>query len=216
MLLMQYCFGSDGTAERHRLRAMTGIGETGGTMSLLLAFAPFIVFAIVDRLVGSTEGLIAAAAVSAGILLRDWLTPNRSPKVLEIGTFILFGGLALYSVLAHPTWSVFGVRLCVDGGLLLVVLITMVIRRPFTLQYAREKVAKELWDSPGFLRTNYVITCAWAVAFLIMAVADAILVYMPEWPPRIGIIATIVVLVGAVKFTGWYPEHRRAAASRSG
>lgn len=184
-------------------------------MSLLLAFAPFIVFAVIDRLVGSTEGLIAGAAVSAGILLRDWLTPNRSPKVLEIGTFILFGGLALYSVLAHPAWSVFGVRLCVDGGLMLIVLITIAIRQPFTLQYARETVAKEFWDSPDFLRTNTIITGAWAVAFLIMVVADVILVYVPEWPPRIGIIATIVALVGAVKFTGWYPEHRRAMASRS-
>ncbi|MGH6883546.1 MAG: hypothetical protein ACREFM_21665, partial [Hypericibacter sp.] len=72
-----------------------------------------------------------------------------------------------------------------------------------------------LWDSPGFVRTNYVITGAWAVAFLVMVVADLILLYMPEWPSRIGIIATIVALVGAVKFTAWYPEHRRAAASGS-
>jgi hypothetical protein len=184
-------------------------------MSLLLAFAPFIVFAVVDRLVGSAEGSIAGAMVSAAILLRDCLTPSRSPKVLEIGTFILFGGLALYTVLAHPTWSIFGVRLCVDGGLMLIVLISIAVRRPFTLQYAREKVAKELWDSPGFLRTNYVVTAAWAVAFLIMVAADLILLYMSEWPPRIGIVATIVALVGAVKFTGWYPEHHRVAANRS-
>jgi hypothetical protein len=59
-------------------------------MGTLLAFAPFIVFAIVDRLIGSTAGLFAGAATSAALLLRDCLSDGRSPKVLEIGTFLLF------------------------------------------------------------------------------------------------------------------------------
>ena len=125
-------------------------------MNILLAFAPFIAFALIDRLVGSTEGLIAGALVAAALLARDWITPGRTPKLLEIGTVLLFGGLALYAVLGGPTWSVIGVRLCVDDGLLLIVLVSMAVGHPFTLQYAREQVAPEFWDSPEFLRTNYV------------------------------------------------------------
>jgi hypothetical protein len=68
-------------------------------MGILLAFTPFIVFAITDRVAGATDGLVAGAAVAAAFLSRDWVTPGRSPKVLEIGTVILFGGLALYAVL---------------------------------------------------------------------------------------------------------------------
>lgn len=127
-------------------------------MGIMLAFAPFIVFAIVDRLVGSTDGLVAGAVVSAALLLRDWLTPGRSAKVLEIGTLLLFGGLALYALLGGANWSIVGVRLRVDAGLLAIVLISMAIGRPFTMQYAREEVAPEFWDSPEFRRTNYVIT----------------------------------------------------------
>lgn len=40
-------------------------------MGILLAFAPFILFAILDRLVGALSGLIAAAVVAAILLLRD-------------------------------------------------------------------------------------------------------------------------------------------------
>jgi hypothetical protein len=109
-------------------------------MGILLAFAPFIGFAVVDRLLGSTEGLFVGFAISAALLLRDWLSPNRSPKVLEIGTAILFGGLALYALLTHPGWSIMGVRLAVDSGLLLIVMTSIAIRQPFTLQYAREQV----------------------------------------------------------------------------
>jgi len=182
-------------------------------MGILLAFAPFIVFALVDRLVGSTEGLIAGTAVSAALLLRDWVTPGRSPKILEIGTVILFGILALYAVLGGPTWSIVGVRLRVDLGLLLIVLVSVALRRPFTMQYAREQVSAEFWSSPQFLRTNYVITAVWALAFAVLVIADLVLLYVPALPPRIGIIATIVALIAAVKFTGWYPERAKAGGA---
>ncbi len=182
-------------------------------MGILLAFAPFIVFAIIDRVVGPTEGLVAAALVSAGLLARDWLTPGRAPKILEIGTLVLFGGLALYAVIGGPAWSVIGVRLCVDLGLLLIVLASLAVGRPFTLQYAREQVPPEFWSRPEFIRTNYIITAVWGGAFAVMVAAELALLLVPDMPPRIGIIAIVLALVGAVKFTGWYPSraHRKPA-----
>jgi hypothetical protein len=183
-------------------------------MGILLAFAPFIVFAVVDRLVGPTEGLLAGAAVSAALLMRDWMTPGKTAKVLEIGTVILFGTLALYAVLGGPTGSIVGVRLSVDSGLLLIVLVSIAIGRPFTLQYAREQVAREYWDRPEFIRTNTVITAVWALAFAVLVIADLVLLYETNLPPRVGIIATILALVTAIKFTGWYPERVRASLAR--
>jgi len=180
-------------------------------MGILLAFAPFIAFAIIDRLIGPTEGLIAGALTSAALLIRDWASAGKTPKILEVGTFILFGGLALYALLVGLTWSIVGVRLRVDAGLLIIVLITMAVGRPFTLQYAREQVAPELWASPEFIRTNYVITAVWALAFAVLVIADLILLYRPDLSPRIGILLTIAALVGAVKFTSWYPERKAVA-----
>ena len=180
-------------------------------MGILLAFAPFLAFALVDRLVGPTEGLVTGAAVSAALLPRD-LVLGRTAKVLEIGTAILFGGLALYAMLGRPSWSVIGVRLVVDAGLLLIVLVSLAICRPFTLQYAREQVAPEHWGAPEFIRTNYVITAVWALAFAVMVAAELVLLYVPSIPPRAGIVAIVLALVGAVKFTGWYPERRRAGS----
>jgi hypothetical protein len=179
-------------------------------MGILLAFAPFIAFALVARLVGPTQGLLAGVIVSVTLLVRDWVRPGRMPKILEIGTALLFGGLALYAVVGKPTWSVIGVRLYVDTGLLLIVLVSMAVGRPFTLQYARERVAPELWSSREFVRTNYVITAIWALAFFVMVIAELALLYMPSLPQRVGIIVIVLALVGAVKFTGWYPEHVRS------
>jgi hypothetical protein len=182
-------------------------------MGMLLAFAPFIAFAAVDLLAGGMAGLVAGAAVSAALVLRDWVAPGRSPKILEIGTVILFGGLALYAALLDPSWSIIGVRLRVDTGLMLVVLASLVLRRPFTLQYAREKVAREFWESATFVRTNYIISAVWALAFGVMVIADLVLLYAPELSPRIGVIATILAIVGAFKFTAWYPQRIAARAA---
>jgi hypothetical protein len=179
-------------------------------MGILLAFAPFIAFAVLERLAGSTIGLLAGMAVSAILVARDVITPGRSAKILEIGTVILFAALSLYTIAGGANLSVIGVRLCVDAGLLAIVLLSILVGQPFTLQYARETVAKDYWSSPSFVRANYVISAVWALAFLIMVLAELALLYLPELSPRIGVIAIIAALVGAMKFTSWYPERLKS------
>ncbi|GAB5097471.1 hypothetical protein YK56LOC_33960 [Caballeronia sp. HLA56] len=181
-------------------------------MGILLAFSPFLAFVVIERTIGVPAGLAAGAIVSALLLLRDMVSPTRKVKVLEIGNFILFAGLTLIALLPGATeWSIAAVRLRVDTGLLLIVLASIAMRRPFTLQYAREEVSSDLWESPAFMRTNYVITAAWAAAFAIMVIADVALTYLPALPRSVSIVATVLALVGAVKFTGWYPERERNA-----
>lgn len=63
-------------------------------------------------------------------------------------------------------------RLRVDAGLFLIVLASIALRQPFTLQHAREKVAEALRNSPHFLRVFYAMTFAWALAFAAMVAAD--------------------------------------------
>jgi hypothetical protein len=180
------------------------------SMNMLLAFAPFIAFVVIERVIGVSAGLAAGAAVSAILLARDFLSRERRVKILEIGTFVLFGALTLYSLMLDASWSIAAVRLRVDAGLMLIVLASMALRQPFTLQYAREKVAPELWKSPDFLRVNYAITFAWALAFAVMVAADVLMAYVPTVSHSVGILITVVALYAAIKFTGWYPQQGRA------
>jgi hypothetical protein len=184
-------------------------------MGMLLAFAPFIVFVIFERTVGTLPGLSAAAIVSAALLARDAMSSGRRLKVLEVGTFLLFAGLAIYAKLAQPTWSVIAVRLRVDAGLLLVVLATLALRRPFTLQYAQEQAPRETWSSPEFVRANYVITAVWAAAFSLMVAAEFALLYLPQTPKWLGIGVTVAAIYAAMKFTAWYPATLRVPANQA-
>jgi hypothetical protein len=65
-------------------------------MGILLAFAPFIAFALVDRLIGATEGLIAGAAVSAALLLRDCVDTS-----VDTETQYLIRGHNTYGSIRH-------------------------------------------------------------------------------------------------------------------
>lgn len=179
-------------------------------MGILLAFLPFIVFVVLERLVGVTPGLIAAAVTSAVLITRDLLR-RKGFKVLEAGTFVLFTGLAVYASFGAPAWSIIAVRLRVDAGLLLIVLISLAIRQPFTLAYAREQVAQEYWSTPEFLRTNYIITAVWALAFAVMVAAEAAILYVPAVSQRVGVWVTILAIIGAYKFTDWYPNRQKVA-----
>ena len=107
-------------------------------MGMLLAFAPFLVFAVLDRSLGPAGALAAGAAVAGALVLRDLVRPGGRTKILEVGTFLLFGDLALYSFASGATWSVIGARLVVDAGLLLIVVASLAMGRPFTLQSASE------------------------------------------------------------------------------
>lgn len=182
-------------------------------MGILLAFSPFIAFALVDRLAGSLPALIAGAAVAGLLILRDAMSAHRTPKLLEIGTLCLFAGMAAWTAIGDPGWSVLGVRLRVDTGLWLITLASIVVRKPFTLQYAQEQVDPSYWTAPAFLRTNIVVSTAWSAAFLAMVLADLAMLLEPERFMRAGVWVTVAALVAALKFTGWYTSKAKSAGA---
>ena len=180
-------------------------------MGILLGFLPFLAFAILSVWRGALVALIAGAAVSGGLLIRNRLG-GGSLKILEAGAFILFVALAIYVASVGQPLSIIAVRLCVDIGLLGVVVASMLAGLPFTLQYAKEQVPPQYWTHERFIRTNYLITAGWAVAFLVMVIAEAAMLVFPAVPKSVGTIAIAAALLGAVWFTKNRSQAARAAA----
>ncbi|WP_441230237.1 hypothetical protein AB7828_11885 [Tardiphaga sp. 215_C5_N2_1] len=153
--------------------------------------------------------LFAAAALSLGIVVWDVIR-GGSLKMLAAGSVLIFSALGCYITLVDGNWSAVAVRLAVDVGLLSIVLLSLAIRLPFTLQYAREMVDAETSKLPGFMKANYILTWAWAGAFVLMLVADMLIIYMPSLPLWIGFAVAFAARNSAVAFTKWYPQYRRA------
>lgn len=182
-------------------------------MGALLGFLPFIVFALGERVLGLVPALVGAAAVSLALLLRERMRGQREVNVLEAGSAVLFGALAVWVGSGGGAGgSVWWVRAWVDGGLTLVVLLGMTLGRPFTLTYARRQVSAQVAAGATFMRTNQCISGVWALAFAVLTAVDLLMVLRPATPLGVGTGLTLGALAAAAWFTRWYPARVRARA----
>ena len=180
-------------------------------MALLLAFSPFLAFLAGEHLLGIVPALCAGCAVAVALVVRERLRGAREVRVLEVGTAVLFGALALAAAfMTDVAWSVGLVRLVVDCGLMLLVLAGVAAGRPFTLAFVRAKVTPERAATPDFLRLCKRVAAAWAGAFGVLAIADLVLILQPQWPLAVPMVISAIGLVGAFKFT--QQQIKRAAA----
>jgi hypothetical protein len=178
-------------------------------MTIFLILAPYGAFATLMLVTSAAVSLFAAAAIGLMVMAYDAFR-GRSIKILGAGSVIVFVALGAYLTLVDSSLSGSAVKLTVDAGVLAISLASLAIRRPFTLQYAREAVDPETAKLPGFLRANYVITWAWSAAFVLMAVANVLMIYVPGLPLWSGLAIAFAARNTAVYFTKWYPEYRRA------
>jgi hypothetical protein len=178
-------------------------------MMIFLILAPYAAFATLMLVTSAAVSLFAAAAICLMVMVYDAFR-GRSTKMLGAGSVILFLALATYITLVDSSLSSSAVKLTVDAGVLAISLMSLAIRQPFTLQYAREAVDTETAKLPGFFRANYVITWAWAAAFLLMAVANVLMIYVPGLPLWSGLAIAFAARNTALYFTKWYPRYQRA------
>jgi hypothetical protein len=178
-------------------------------MTIFLILAPYGAFAFLMLVTSATVSLFASATISLAVIALD-VARRRSIKVLGAGSAVLFTGIGGYIALVDPGLSSAAVKLAVDAGIFLISAISMLIRYPFTLQYALEAVPAETAAMPGFTRANYIITGVWTAASLLMMIGNAAMLYVPGLPIWSSLAIAFAARNSAVYFTKWYPEHQKA------
>jgi hypothetical protein len=176
-------------------------------MNLVLGFVPFILFAVLMGL-SPDVALWAAFAAAFTLGMRSFLD-TQVLKTLDAGSTVLFGLLALYKGFVQPSLAFGSVLLAVDGGLLAIMLASLVWHEPFTLQYAREQTAPDEWTTALFLRTNYVVTAVWVVALALMTAADAAAIFAPVVSVTMAAVTGLFALALALTFSLRYPAYLR-------
>jgi hypothetical protein len=177
-------------------------------MTIFLILAPYGVYSLLMLLTSATVSVFAGSAICLATVAVD-VARGRSVKILAAGSAILFTGIGLHLVLVDPALSTLTIKVSVDVGIFIISLGSMLIRRPFTLQYAIESVPAEIAAMPGFLRANYIITAAWTMAALLMMAANIVLLYVPGLPIWSSLAIAFAARNSAIYFTKWYPEYRR-------
>jgi hypothetical protein len=188
--------------------------------SPISGIAPWVLFSVL-----SSPGQFEVAVCSAlGLsLLTMWIGSRRGIAVyaLDVLGVTFFAILAVVGLVASRSVITF---LELWAGemtnivLAVFVIATIVIRKPFTLAYAKRQAPEEFWDTPLFRRINYMISGVWAGAFAFSAVVgligDAVLHDANNfWT---GWVLQLAALFFAIAFTQFYPDYAgaRDAATR--
>jgi hypothetical protein len=184
----------------------------------IMGFAPWIIFSVIEG-PGRFAAAAGAASGAALLILLVGIAVGIRAKLLDlaaIGFFALLLALALAVGQDAHAWLERWSGEISNVMIVLVALGSVVARRPFTLQYAREMTDRDYWDSPLFLHINYVLTWAWIGSFFLTAAAGWYGDGPLHEPDNIWTnwIVSIAVLIFAIRFTEWYPTRAKSAALR--
>jgi hypothetical protein len=192
-----------------------------GPPGVLLAFVPWIVFWI---LVGNVDFGLACVIALAIVAFQTLKTVQAGevPKVLELGTLVAFAVLTIIAYAGDEAWLERWFQPLSNGALLLIALVSVLIGKPFALQYAREQAPPEVQESPLFYRTTLIITWVWIAAFAVMTVSSLIPPIadgdstMLDQDDTLSVVfywvIPFIALAGAFLFTKWYPDEVRRRA----
>jgi hypothetical protein len=172
-------------------------------MNLVAGFAPFILFTILSRL-SVDLALWIAFATAFVVTIRDFVE-SPSLRLLDAGSLALFALLALGRGFLDPNLSLAAVRFIAALSLFLTLGLPLLLKRPFSVDYARLDPREAGWPQALFLRVNYLVSAAWTAAFAIMAIADGAVTFNPGLPLYGSIAISLVTLAAAITFTLRYP-----------
>ncbi|QMU19846.1 hypothetical protein [Gordonia rubripertincta] len=200
-------------------RPASGTRPDSGAHRVLTAFlnspfagmSPWILMALVTG-PGRFEEAAASAFALSLLLVVGGHRRGSKIKLLEVFDVVYFGSMAALALFASAgviDWLEKWGGEMTNIALVTFALGSILIRQPFTLQYARESVDEEAWDSPLFLRINYVITWAWVIGFGVAAVSGAVgdIVLDDSNNFWTGWIIQIGGTVFAIAFTEFYPDY---------
>lgn len=179
-------------------------------------FVPWIIFWVVSS--PSTWEYAAGGALLATVILLLPSSDRGSIKLLDVVSIAFFGALTIAGLVLDREqldWLEDYSQAISSGALALVVLGSLAFV-PFTEQYAREQAPREVWDSPLFKQINRMLTLVWGVVFAVSAILGVIAQQVDSGTDWLNWIIPIALVVGAFKFTAWYPDRARAAAGAAG
>jgi len=148
--------------------------KAGNSLPMYVALVPWLLFTVIAEHGTLKIASIAALVIAVGIAIPGIRQGN--PKVIEIGAAVAFAGFTVVAFAADASVAHWLERYAraVAAGLLAIIALGSLLFTPFTEQYARERVPRELWSSPRFKAINRQLTLLWAGVFCVMVVSHVI------------------------------------------
>jgi carotenoid cleavage dioxygenase len=176
--------------------------------NLILGFVPWILYLIISSHNLFQFDIAILIALLASIFCQ--LHELKKGFILSWGTLVFFLFMTLSVVLFRNLWVIENAGFISNSYLPIIVLISIVIGKPFTMQYAKEKVPADKWKTPLFIRINYLLSSFWLCMFLTMFGIYLVRAYYPNvssW--FFNLLSYLPIILGtwiSLWFPSWYKE----------
>lgn len=178
----------------------------------ITSFLPWILYFLVKS---SCPVQTGAAILLAGLttILFDFNSLKRG-FILSWGSLLFFSFMFVGITIFDNEWIFQHNSILSNACLAGISWLSILIRKPFTIQYARLQVSEDKWQHPLFLRINYILSGVWGMIFLFSCAVHVLTLYSSNISPWIDELivntAAILGILFTVKFPNWYRESRHA------
>jgi len=172
---------------------------------MLLDFVPLIVFGVLAG--SSVASVVIALGAALIVTVIAGFSDLRRGGILTWATLVMFSFLFIAVGVLGMTGILPVMGMLVYAALAAVTFGSILVKIPFTLQFAREMVDRKLWENPGFIRVNNLMTGVWGGIFVINFILSYLMFAAPHYVGWITSPLTYVMLIAGIIYTIWYPAH---------
>ena len=182
---------------------------------LLLGFIPWLLFLLLSG--HSLTSLEHAIIVSLFASLIFGFRDLKRGYILTWGTFLFFCFCAVFVNLLNVLWVATYMDLLSNTALASIMWLTILVGKPFALQYARGDVPQEQWKDPKFIQGCRFITLVWAY-LMSLAVGLSVLrrssiLSLPAW---VYFDASLCIILVGLTITTLFKRKKRLQREKAG
>jgi len=179
--------------------------ELGG---LVLGFLPWLLFLFLSG--HSLTSLERAIIISLVTSVVFGFTELKLGFILTWGTLIFFCFCAVTINLFHIVWVAVYMDLLSNSALAFVMWLTLLMGKPFVLQYARRGLPEDRWNEPSFINGCRQMTIVWA-SLMTVSVALSILkrTSLLDWPGWVYFDLSLVIIIAGLFYTTVFKRQKR-------
>lgn len=173
-------------------------------IDIIKSILPWILYAILPgKTLNELKFSLTIAAIASLIFEYPYL---KKGFVLSWGTLFFFSFMFIAVVLFQHEWIAKHAWIFSNGTLALIAWISILLRQPFTIQYAKERVASDKWQHPIFIKINNILSATWGFIFLYAFILNILRVYFPSLMHWSLELSTYVLTGFGIWFSAWFPD----------
>jgi len=179
---------------------------------LILGFIPWLLFMFIagHSLFQLEMAILICLAASVVFGFRDL----RERFILQWGSLIFFLGCAVLINGLTLIWFAENMDILANGYLAGLVWVSIMLKKPFTLQYARRDLPVDRWNDIHVVRVCTIIAVVWACLMTFSTIMSVIkhsaITHLADW---VYFYISITNMILGAMFTVWYKRRARRQAA---